>query len=109
MRPQDAGEMVTYSNPDGGLVLDEFSFITSTDWLDDDMAPTRLRRQRWVCVEDEVGDYWPAGVMLCPTCEGEGEVVGNDGPEECLTCLGSCEHPMRGAGFVLCEDDGDVA
>lgn len=102
--PGDAGEMVTYSNPNGGLVAGEYSWVTDLEFFDDECEPTRLRRQRWVCVEDEVGDYWPADLILCDICEGEGTIVG----VECVTCAGSGEHPMRGAGFVLRREDTDA-
>lgn len=90
-------EMTTYSDPDGGEVCGEFSFVTSDDWFNDDTDPLPLRRQRWVCVADEVGTYYPDTVTLCPVCEGEEEVAG----ETCEMCMGSGEHPMRGFGFVV--------
>lgn len=92
--------MVTWSDPDGGEVCGEFSFVTDVAWFDEDTDPTPLRRQRWVCVEDEVGTYWPTSIQLCDACTGEGEIEGDTGPVECPTCCGSGEHPLRGAGFI---------
>lgn len=96
-------EMTTYSAPDGGEVVQEFAFITETDWLDDDTDPTPLRRQRWVCVSDEVGTYYPPAVTLCPMCGGEGDRWSDEDHCHltCETCHGTGEHPLSGAGFVV--------
>ena len=92
--------MVTWSRADGGLVCDEFSFVTETEWFEDDDEPLQLRRQTWSLISEEVGTYWPTSIQLCDSCVGEGEIEGDDGPIECPTCKGTGEHPMRGAGFV---------
>lgn len=83
-------EMVTFSDPGGGEVADGFSFVTGTEWFEDNDDPTPLRRQRWVCVEDEVGVYFPTAPLLCDSCGGDG----------CDECNDTGENPLRGAGFV---------
>jgi|JI10StandDraft_1071094.scaffolds.fasta_scaffold266999_5 hypothetical protein len=108
-------EMVTWSDPDGGLIVDEFEFVRDTCWFEDDDEPLRLRRQRWVCIEDEVGTYWPTSVQPCDACIGEGvyytaQRTGGANIEvrvdviACPRCKGTGEHPLRGAGFVTEEE-----
>ena len=106
MNWRPAVEMVTWSDPDGGNVAGtDYTFVTGPEWFDDLDLPWPVRRQRWVCVEDEVGTYWPPGVVLCDACIGEGELFGSNtnGVVECPACKGTGEHPMRGAGFVTGE------
>ena len=96
-------EMVTWSDPDGGTVADtDYTFVTGSEWFDDLDDPTPVRRQRWVCIEDETGTYWPPSVQLCDACTGEGELYppNTNDVVECPACKGTGEHPMRGAGFV---------
>ena len=84
-------EMETYSDPDGDEVVDGCSFATGTEWFDDSDEPTRLHRQRWVCVADETGTYYPPGlIVLCPSCDGEG----------CPECYDSGEDLRSRFGFV---------
>lgn len=99
-------EMVTWSDPDGGLIVDEFEFVRHTSWFEDDDEPLRLRRQRWECIEDEVGTYWPTSVQLCDACIGEGELYPPEVADviACPRCKGTGEHPLRGAGFVTEEE-----
>lgn len=96
-------EMVTWSDPEGGNVAGtDYAFVTGTEWFDDLDLPLPVRRQRWVCVEDEVGTYWPTTIQLCDACCGEGELTPPETADvvACPACNGSGEHPMRAAGFV---------
>lgn len=92
VRTGEGGEMTTYSDPDGDLVMGEFAFVTELEWFENDDDPTPLRRQRWVCVADDDGAYWPRGRMKCGRC-------GNDGAG-CADCGGTGKNPTADAGFV---------
>lgn len=75
---------------------------TGTDLADDMSTP--VRRQRWVCVEDETGVWWPDHVP-CQLCHGDGEVLGygrhgRRGTIECPACNGTGEDRRSGDGFV---------
>ena len=103
MNWRPAVEMVTWSDPAGGNVAGtDYTFVTGPEWFDDLDDPAPVRRQRWVCVEDETGTYWPSSVVLCDACTGEGELYppNTNDVVECPACKGTGEHPMRGAGFV---------
>lgn len=99
----DGVEMETWKDPGGGDVAGtDYHLVTGPEWFDDLDDPTPLRRQQWVCIEDETGTWWPSCVVLCDACTGEGELCPPDteGVVECPVCKGTGEHPMRGAGFV---------
>lgn len=83
-------EMVTYEDPDGELI-DIYTFVTGLEWFEDEDEPRRLRRRRWVLVEEVEGTHYPSTPMLCPFCEDD---------DSCYVCGGTGEHPNRGDGFV---------
>lgn len=94
--------MVTWQHRDG-TPIGEFDFVTGTDWFDEWDEPTDLIRRTWVCVEEEVGTWYPACPLLCGECWGDGEVPGEAGaePVRCPECRGSGESPMARAGWVV--------
>lgn len=82
-RAVDHPEMTTWKLADGGLIVDEYSFVTSDDWFDDIDEPVELTKEVWVCQSSEFVKIYPS------TWETDHAWVGIEGhpdDDECSVC-----------------------
>lgn len=90
-------ELVTYEPPEGEPWGMEYAFVTDLEWFEGDAEPTRLRRCRWVLVDDETGTYFPPAGLgeECAECSGHGwlgdEMMGG----QCPACDGDGHLPAE--------------
>ena len=78
-------EWVTWRTESGDPIADGMTWVEDPDGLEffaSDSEPTRLIRQTWKLIDEQVGTYYPPGCHVdCLRCGGEGIVDHDEGFE----------------------------